>query len=95
MGKVQKKTYIMWDALIDLRCYCHCVRDDIGQYEMYQSGIDILLDKGLIVPVAPQDYLNEKGNPDGLKRVRLTDRFRKLGQYLRLRKWGRPQETST
>lgn len=72
---------VSW-AMTRLRAFRNCCRSVIGGWEIEAECFRLMVDKGYIVPA--ENHLDHEAGY-----WFITDRFRKVGNYLVKRKWGR------
>lgn len=74
--------YDVRKAIRDLRTFRNCIRLELGGWEMSKEGFRLLVKKGYIIP-APMPHHIEMEAGWWL----ITDRFKRIGNYLVKRKW--------
>lgn len=79
---IQRYGYDIAAAMSDLRSYYHSCRPVMAGWEFFDTGFRLLVEKGYIIQ-ADNHLAHEAGYWE------LTDRYRKVGAYLRKRGWGK------
>lgn len=72
--------YDVKSAIADLRTFRNCIRPVIAGWECAADGFRLLVEKGYIVPA--ENHLDHEAGY-----WQITERFRKVGNYLVHKKW--------